>query len=459
MAKFDIWNGGLIDQRPNRVSPFEEAGRSGTAIYNGYVYSGERNAKVQGRTRYETAQDVLVNSAVVGAGMRFFLDLVSYPKWSTVAAGAEKDGKASDEAKRVADFVTEQRESLTDSWARCVRRMAASRFYGFGIHEWTAVKIQEGQWSGSIGMESLESRPWQTIEQWDTNLQGTVYGVVQRVLNSAESDCYIPRGKFVYLVDDAFSDSPEGIGLWRHLVEPYERFKAYCKIESMGFERDLRGIPVGYAPLGDYELDGLTAEQIAAKIKPLTDFVSLQAKKSDTAIVLDSSTYVSQGETQDSVSPVKKYGIELMTASGNGFADIGNAIDRAQYQMALLCGTETMLTGAGREGSRALSDSQAKALSMRVDSCAGDIVAATNRDFIAPLMRLNNIPRELWPKAKIESSQYTDVLTKSQLLVNLANAGAVLSPEDPAVNELRLEAGLLAAAGDIMSLDAMNTGK
>src|SRR3546814_20251145 len=59
------------------------------------------------------------------------------------------------------------------------------------------------------------------------------------------------RAKIVYAVDDTLSDSPEGLGLFRHLAKTAYRLETFLSLEEIGFTTDLRGIPVARAPLGE----------------------------------------------------------------------------------------------------------------------------------------------------------------------------------------------------------------
>lgn len=453
MQRFDAWTSDLAAIR-EPIKPMQEQGVSGTPNFGGFVANNERNPKA-GSQRYDSAEDIIRNASVVASGMRFFINLVSRPKWTFMPAGEAYGETPTAQAKEVAQFVTYAVANMTDSWPRCVRRMAAARFYGFGIHEWTMKKDEDGQ----IILASLEPRPWQTIQRWDVDLKGAVLGVEQRSPEYGDG-FYIPRGKFVYLVDDAFTDSPEGLGLWRHLLEPYERYKAYLQIEAMGFERDLRGIPIGYVPykkLSQMVTSGdITQEQMDALVAPIEKFVKLAAKGKDTSACVDSSTYSAINDTGEAISTSQMFDIKLLSASGNGMADIGNAIDRIRYDMATIIGTENLLIGSGDAGSRALSENKSRDLYLNADACLNDVVSAVQRDLIPPLMIYNNIPRELWPTAKAESAAYTDPVKKSQLLVNLAQAGATTSNRDPAVSELRAEVGLSAVTEEMMSMDSLD---
>ena len=92
-----------------------------------------------------------------------------------------------------------------------------------------------------------------------------VWGVVQRNPNDGQY-VYLPRQKLFYVVDDSLNASPEGLGLFRHLVEPAQRLKDYQRLEWVGFETDLRGVlvlKVPYAALRQAVADQvITQEQM-----------------------------------------------------------------------------------------------------------------------------------------------------------------------------------------------------
>jgi hypothetical protein len=90
------------------------------------------------------------------------------------------------------------------------------------------------------------------------------------------------------------------MGWFRHLADPAQRLRRYLKLETMGFERDLAGIPVGRAPLqriNQLVKDGkLTKEAGRRWSKSLEDFVKIAAKEPSTGLVLDSEPFRAKTE-------------------------------------------------------------------------------------------------------------------------------------------------------------------
>lgn len=428
MANFVEKLAGFFDRR--RAQPFTEQGVGGTAIYGGYVENKETNANLIGSTRWRTAADLLSNISVIAASVRLVLNLAARPKW--------KMEPASDKAEdaEIAEFFESVLEGCATSWPRIVRRSGMYRFHGFGIQEWIAKRRDDGK----IGLLDIEPRPGHTIERWDRDGRGNVLGVVQRDRETGQ-ELYLPRAKIIYLVDDIFSDSPEGMGWFRHLAEPAERLKAYLKLETMGFERDLSGIPVGRAPLSAInravKAGSLTKEEGDKLVKGMRDFVTLKARQPNTGMLLDSAPY--EGKTGDgtTVTSVMQWGLELLTGEQTSIQQLGEAIRRLNFDMALITGTENILTGREGAGSLALSEDKSRNLYLNVNEMIGDMAGTFGRDVIDPICALNGIPDERKPRLNPEDASFQDAAKIAKVLADMATAGAILAPDDPAIDDIR----------------------
>lgn len=424
-------------RKPPKVSPFQEMGRPGTAVFGGYVENIEKDPRLAYQARYRTASDMLANVSIVAAGLRFFLNLVAVPEWSWTPAEDLGDGKSSDAAKKAAEFAQDVFEGMDTSWTRVVRRSGMYRFHGFQVQEWIAKKRPDGM----IGLQDIEQRPQHTIERWELADDATITGMWQRWPQNGAL-LFLPRPKCIYTVDDTLTDSPEGMGLFRHLVDPAERIRSYLRLEAMGFERDLRGLPVGYAPLAEIQegIDNgsLPPTEAAKMLQGLRNFLQMQVKGEDTSIMLDSATYHGTTADGDTVSTADKWKLDLLTASATGMADLGKSIDRVTHDMARILGVESLLLGSqGSGGNRALSEDKSRNLYLSVNSTVGDIAESMRRDGLGAIWKLNGLDSDLMPKASTEDVAFKDVAAVAAALANMAMAGAVLQPGDPAINDVR----------------------
>ena len=265
------------------VRPTETAGTHGVSMLGGYIESREKSPELGSqRARYETYSNILTNVAIVAAGVRYFLNLIGNSKWIVHAEGSTP------ELATLAEEILMKDPSTP--WSRIIRRAAMYRFYGFSVQEWTARRREDGR----ITFLDVAPRAQSTIERWDVDRVGDVLGIVQRSPQTQE-EIYLPRGKVMYLVDDSIHDSPEGLGLFRHLVDPANRLRRYEQLEGYGFEADLRGIPVGrgpFAALSEMVASGeLTEEQRGQIERPLRSFIQSHIKNPSLGILLDSQTW------------------------------------------------------------------------------------------------------------------------------------------------------------------------
>jgi len=412
-----------------RSSPFQETGVAGFAVYGGWIAQKEKSSRLVGTERYRTASDILSNISIVAAGVRYFLNLLARPEWKV-------DGDDDDESKESAEWLEEIMNDMETPWARMIRRSGMYRFHGFGIQEWVAKKRDDGK----IGIKDIESRPQHTIQRWQVDDKGTVTGVWQTSPQTGQ-EIGLSRNKIIYLLDDTLTDSPEGMGWFRHLVDPAERLKVYLQLEGYGFQRDLNGTPIGRAPLSQInkmvQQKKITQAQADTLIDGMRSFVQMQAKSPDTGMVIDSQPFESMTADGFSVSAVPQWGLELLQQTAGALPQMGEAISRLTYDMARIIGVEGLLAGSEGEGSLALSKDKSKNIYLTVNSTLHDMAAQFSKDLLDPLWALNGLPAEKKPRFTTEDVSFKDVEQISAVLRDMATAGAVLQPDDPAIDDVR----------------------
>lgn len=428
-----------------KVNPMETRGHGGVPTFGGFISDVEKNPTLKGVQKYTTYSNVLVNTSIVSAGVRYFTNLVAKATWKAEAVDDTP------QAIEAAEFLESVLNGTETSWSRIVRKSSLYRFYGYSIQEWTAVRRPDGK----IGLKDIESRPPSTIERWDIDMTGTLTGVVQRSQHT-QKEIYLPRPKLVYLVDDCLSDSPEGLGLFRHLVDPAQRLARYEVLEGFGFEADLRGVPVARAPISRMaqlvEQGLMTAEQKAAAEKPLRDFITNHIKNPKLGLLLDSSPYFSLDEA-GSPSGTPQWAVDILNVNTSSQEAVAAAIGRLNMEIARILNVEGLLLGADSKGSYALSRDKTNALYLIVDSSLNEIREGYQKDIVDRLWELNGFDPALKPKLKTEAIQFRDIEQVTAALRDMATAGAVLAPNDPAVNEVRDMVGLSHAPED-SGLDA-----
>lgn len=423
------------------ASPMRALGASTEDLNgSGYIVSRERSPRLRGRQRYVTYQELLTNTTIAAAGVRYFLNLVANAEW-TFQPATDEEGEALPGAEEVAAFIKDVFSDMESSWPKVVRRAARFRFNGFSWQEWTAKRREDGR----IGLLDVEPRPCSSIERWDTDENHKVLGVTQYIPGKPE--VYLPVTKALYLVDDVLDDSPEGTGLLRHVVRSAERLRGYEELEELSFETDLRGIPIGRAPLKEMrdavKAAKMTTEDVRKARAVVDNFVKNKLLNKSKGAVLDSETYNALNpDGGTSPSATHKWDVSLLTGNSNGQAEVAAAIHRTNLEIGRLLGVEHLMLGSDGTGSLALIGGKLSSFFLVVSSTLGEIADGVDRQLIGPVCRLNGIPRELWPKAVPAEVDVNDVAAVAAVLRDLATAGATLQPDDPAIDAVRSRVGL-----------------
>ena len=423
--------------RSRRPVPTKTLGTHGVAIFGGYVAEGEKSKELASHdARYRTYSEILADTSIVSAGVRYFLNLAAKAHWTFTPAEADTDGKYAELAEAMLT-----KDPLTP-WHRIVRRLAMYRFYGFSILEWTAKRRDDGL----LTFADVEPRAQRTIQRWDVDETGKVMGALQRSPQT-QREIYLPREKIAYIVDDSLNDSPEGLGLFRHLVASAKRLQRYEQLEGFGFETDLRGIPILRAPFAEMEAmvaaGTMTDEQRKATEEPMQAFVKAHIKTPNIAMLLDSAPYEASDDAAKP-SSVKKWDVDLMRGSATSFTENAAAIERLNRELARILGVEQLLLGSGSTGSYALSKDKTSSFRLLVDGALQEIGKTVEKDLLKTLWRLNGWPTEMLPELVVESVRAQDIEQIAGALRDLAVAGSPMMPDDPAIAEIRALLGLSA---------------
>lgn len=429
------------------AAPTRAVGGHGTVIYGGMIAEDEKDPSLVGSKKFETFQNLMLNTSIVAASVRYYLNLVAKPTWKVepIEGPDIDDG----EAQAAADLIESALYDMTTPWSRIVRKAALYKLYGFSIQEWTAKRREDG----TIVMLDIEARPQHTIELWNLDQSGTLKSVSQRIPQTGNL-VELERGKIVYAVDDSLTDSPMGSGLLRHVVKPSKALSVYETLEGYGFEGDLRGVPVGRAPLSELtqlvRAGTITEAEKDAELATIKDFMSKHFKTPQRAVILDSAVYRDSGDTQ-SPSQTPLYDVDILESNSQTQSEIHTVIERLNREIARILGTEGLLLGNG-QGSQALSRDKSHSFGLTVESSLGELTEVMENDVAKVILRLNGIDEKYCPTLKTDAIQYRDLEQVTATLADLATAGAPLMPGDPAIDEVRALAGLSKIPPEILDM-------
>lgn len=438
-AKRFTFGGSFGSASPKSNSIRQAQGTRSWRHSNGFIHSYEKNRLLTRYKKYETYSEMMANHAVIGAGIRAFLSVIQKTEWNVEPI----EGNANSESH--AEDIQEIFEHMETKLPQVMRRSAMYVYYGFGLQEWIAKPLP----SGLIGIKDIEPRAQHTIFRWDITERGDIVGVEQQDYISG-GPYYIDRRRLIYCVDDSLHDSPEGLGIFRQIFATASRLDSYLMLEDIGFDTDLRGVPVVKVPLERIskmvesgELNKSEAEEI---IETFTSFVEEHQRKKSQGIVMDSEPYV---DNEGKPTGVSQYDIDLLKGDGSAQADLAKAIDRLRNDLSMLLGTSFLMLGEGGAGSLALSKTKMDSFMLFVGSTLQYMASVYERDLFKQIARLNGWDEDDLPKMKYEEPKMQDILEITDALRNMATAGATFQKEDPLWNEMRAMMGLQQRPDDL----------
>lgn len=336
-------------------------------------------------------------------------------------------------------------EKLKTPWPRLTRRVATYRPHGFSLHEWVGIRRDDG----TYGLRDLVEVPQTTITGWDQDVKadgtpGTMEfrGAIQTSPQDSK-EVWIARKKLLYVVDDALAQGdPAGMGLMRPASDKIRQLQRLEQLEGLGYETDLRGIPVAYAPIAELRAQigkqkpggGVYTEaDVTTALGPLTCFMEDHVRTKATGLTLDSSTYRDRGETS-SPSAQRQWQVELMTTDASPLEALSAAIARKHLEIARVFAADVFLLGSG-DGSQALSIEKAKMFASLCNATLTDIARAIEQDIIDVLWEWNRFDPKLKPKLRPGRVDLEDVKALADAMASWARAA--LPPDDPATPAFR----------------------
>lgn len=418
------------------TGPTQPNGGDGVQAYGGFLLSDEQRPELVGQRKWVTYSNA-TNTQVVATGLRRTLDMLAGTEWH-----CEPNEAGGPDAERGVELVTKGllKARLPKPWSTIVRKTALYRYYGFALHEWTVTKDVYGD----VVFADIAHRPQYTIDRWDKPSEQMPWQAVSQ-LTKAGNRFVIPRGRLFHAVDDLLTDAPDGVGLLRHVIELVRRLGILEGLEGLAYETDLRGMPMGRAPIG--ELMAQAQSQVGndrAKIEAyITDRTQtlraalqgiVKSPERLQYLLLDSATY--QGADPNTISSIQKWAYELLKGNSNGVDTVAAAIGRIQLEIARVLGIEHVMMGGHGGGSLAMHADKTDAFATILQTMLTEIAAFATNDLARVLVGLNGLdPDTAAPTLVAQPIDTEAVADTCAALAALAQAG--LAYDDPAIKVIR----------------------
>ena len=344
-------------------------------------------------------------------------------RWWTEPASDKPDDK------RVAEFVDECREDMSQSWSEVTSQIFNMLKFGYQPCE-LVYKKRLGQEPPKYVEDPARSRyadgligwrRWQFINPlslasgnaWDFD----DYGRVQAINQIPPPDYKprkIPMEKALLFRTEVEYDNPEGRSILRPMYKPYYFATNLAEVEAIGAERLGVGLPVMY--LGnDCSLSGADSDYDLAK-----GLVTGIRCDEQMGVVIPRPRLGTSGEGQGML-------LELMSPPSRGLVDFDAVIDRYEKRMAMTVLAQFIFIGMRDVGTQALASTSKDFFVDAVGAWADAVGDVINRFALPRMLALNPFGLEEMPVLKHSEIGVLD-LTGIAQYVNALVGAQVLSP-------------------------------
>jgi hypothetical protein len=404
-------------ENKEQIDYFEPIGSTGLKQASGFVYE-ELFTKLQGERGVKYYTEMINNSSTIGAIRYTIQSLVRQ-----VEHWIAPSDSSSQEAIAHANFVTECVGDMTHTFEDFISQSLTFLDFGWALFEIT-YKMRRGenkdpriasQYSdGKIGWRSLDIRAQDTLYSWEFSKQNDILGMNQMDTYSGLR-AFIPIEKAVLFRTESTKNNPEGRSIYRSSVFDWYFFKKISEIEGIGIERDMTGLLTMQVPLQ------LLSSQADANSKA----IRAQLEKMLSELKRDEREYAMVPSELDGEAKPTGYKLSLLSTGGSRQIDTSRV--KQEYKNGMLQSVLAQFIQLGMQGagSFALASSQTDLFAVALGNFLSIIASTFNKSVIGPLMELNKVPKDLWPKlvfGDIEQpeldvlGQYVQVLAASGIL-------------------------------------------
>lgn len=400
---------------------YGEYGNSGLTRFAGYVYE-EKLPELQlqqGRTIYRQMMD---NDPIIDGALRAIEMLIRQVKWRV-----EPDANAGTDGEEDATFVESCLDDMAMTWEDTLAEILTMLGFGWQFSE-KVFKIRGGhsddpltdsQWSdGRIGWRKFAPRSQETLLHWEFDQSGALLGMWQLPPPDYHLR-YIPLKKALLFRTTSRLNNPEGRSILRGAYTSWYYAAQLRKIEAIGIERDMAGLPVIYAPPEIFASTASTDEK--AMYASMKQIVTNLRQDEQMGVVMPMML------DPDTKQPL--YKLELLSTGGSRQVNANEVIQRYEHRMALTMLAQFLLLGADTHGSFALSSDQTDLFATAIGSILDIVGSTANRFAIPELLLLNgrDVSRGT-PKLKHGDIESPDLEALGTYIQQLAQAGYPLFP-------------------------------
>jgi hypothetical protein len=420
---------------------FKEMGVGGVNTRNkGSFLQDEFLPELRGRRAVRKYREMADNDPIIGAALHAMKQTLRNTSIDVVPADE------SEAAQKEAEFVESVFKDMDHSLEDFIPEVLTFLEYGWSWFEvvykrrdgmdTSSKKFRSRYRDGRIGVRKLAPRAQWTTEYFEVTDQGDILGMWQEG-TIGKGRIFIPVSKSLHFRTTTVNNEPAGRSVLRNAYVPYTYLNALQRVEAIGIERELTGMPVGRMP-AEYLSPNATNDQRA--LRASMEKILRDVRFNDQGfLLLPSDTYT---DAEGKVSNVKMLDVELIASQGSRAIDTRPVVQGYQTDIARTVLAEFLMLGSGAQGSFALSKSKTDIFLLALEGYMGTIVATLNKQLLPVLWELNGLDFDLMPTLKAGDVAPHDLREISGFLRNLNQAGITVADQPHIVDDLLRAAGL-----------------
>jgi hypothetical protein len=421
-------------------SPYSQIGISGIAQASGYILE-EKLRELQGQgvnsRSLITFEEMRDNDPTCSAVFFILEMMVRKVDWRIEPVSENPDDM---EAAAFLESCLEDMDNCT--WEDVICDIISMFQYGFSALEiiykrrlGPDQKEKENRSAyddGLIGWRKLAGRAQTSLQNWVFDSEGEVLGFWQWPPLSGNR-VFLPREKMMFFRTTKIKDNPAGRSLLRGAFTSYYHKINLERIEAIGIERDLAGLPLLYV---DPDLLAVDATEDQRAVLAMYEKILKNVKVDQQACLIFPSIFAEGGGEN------RVYEFQLVSTGSRRQNNTDGIIKRYSQAIATVITADFILLGHEAVGSFALAEQKYDMFNIALGGFLDSIASVFNRDGIRKLFEINGFPTDRLPKLVPGELEKQSLSELSLSLMQLTNAGWLVPGGLADENFIRKVAGM-----------------
>lgn len=423
----------------SNVVMFQELGATGLKIQSGIIDEEFLPALRALSNRVEVFRQ-MKNDGVVGAVLFAIKTLIRGVDWVVKPATSEPADIPA--AEHVKSCLYDMRES----WDTVVDQILSFLAYGFSVHELVYKRRRGRNQKGSlasahddnlVGWLDVPVRAQETISGWEYDSASGDLEYVKQIALPDLRERKLPEIKLIAFRATAEKGNPEGESILRSAYIPWYYKQRIQKVEGIGIERNLAGLPYANVPT-----DYLTDPKYAQALTQIKTMLRNVRNDERTAAVFPLA-YDENGN--------KLFEFGLMSGSTRSTVDTNPVIVRYSQEIAMSVMADFILVGHEKAGSWSLHSDKTKLFATAIGAFLEVICQSFNRVAIPRLIDMNPFDTARgYPTLDHGDIESIDLGAVTQFVTALAGAGMPLFPDEGIEQWARSRGGMPELTGEAL---------